>query len=120
MLDSHVYEVAVSQPENADLTISPGRLLHIGEFRLLPENLPKLLALEAEIPSIALQHQDLLCVSFHRSLDGTRTMNYGFWQTLDRFELLLSEDKFAPVRNYWRELSENEVHLYEVVNVFEG
>jgi hypothetical protein len=119
LLDSHVYEVAVSQPEDADLTIQPGRLLHLGEFRMSPENQPRLVALEAQIPIVALQHPDLLCVNFHRSLDGTRTMNYGFWRTLERFSLLLTEDKFKPVREYWRDLAENEFHVYEVVSVFE-
>jgi hypothetical protein len=46
-------------------------------------------------------------------------MNYGFWSTLERFGLFLSEDRFAPVRHYWRGLAENEFHLYEVVSVFE-
>lgn len=120
LLDSHVYEVAVSQPEDADLTIQSGRLLHLGEFRLLPENQPRLVALEAEIPPVAFKHPDILSVNFHRSLDGTRTMNYGLWSTLERFNLLLTEDEFAPIREYWRELAETEFHLYEVVNVFEG
>lgn len=119
VLDSHLYEVAVSQPDDADLTIKSGRLLHLGEFRLLPENQPRLVALEAEIPAISLQHPDLLCVNFHRSLDGTRTMNYGFWSTLDRFDRLLTEERFAPVRDYWRGLAENEFHVYEVASVFE-
>jgi hypothetical protein len=118
LFDSHLYEVVVSQPEQADLTIRPGRLLHLGEFRLLPENQPRLVALEAEIPAISLQHPDLLCVNFHRSLDGTRTMNYGFWSTLERFELLLTEERFTPVRDYWRGLAENEFHVYEVVSAF--
>jgi Antibiotic biosynthesis monooxygenase len=120
LLDSHVYEVAVSKPNDADLTIKPGRLLHLGEFRLLPENQPRLVALEAEIPAISLQHPDLLCVNFHRSLDETRTMNYGFWSTLEHFDKLLTEERFAPVRDYWRGLAENEFHLYEIVSVFEG
>ncbi len=119
LLDSHIYEVAISQPDDADLTIKPGRLLHIGEFRMSPENQPHLVALEAKIPAISLQHPDLLCVNFHRSLDCTRTMNYGFWSTLERFELLLKEDRFAPVRDYWRGLAENEFHVYEVASVFE-
>ncbi|MBF2008373.1 MAG: antibiotic biosynthesis monooxygenase [Chlorogloeopsis fritschii C42_A2020_084] len=118
--DSHVYEVVVSKPDNADLTIELGRLLHLGEFRLLPENQPRLVALEAEIPAISLQHPDLLCVNFHRSLDGTRTMNYGFWNTLEHFDKLLTEERFAPVRDYWRGLAENEFHVYEVVSVFEA
>jgi hypothetical protein len=118
--DSHVYEVAVSKPDDADLTIKQGRLLHLGEFRLLPENQPRLVALEAEIPAISLQHPDLLCVNFHRSLDGTRTMNYGFWNTLEHFDKLLTEERFATVRDYWRGLAENEFHVYEIVSVFEG
>jgi Antibiotic biosynthesis monooxygenase len=120
LLDSHVYEVVVSKPDDADLTIKPGRLLHLGEFRLLPENQPRLVALEAEIPAISLQHPDLLCVNFHRSLDETRTMNYGFWSTLEHFDKLLTEERFAPVRDYWRGLAENEFHIYDVVSVFEG
>ncbi|MBD1852165.1 antibiotic biosynthesis monooxygenase [Leptolyngbya sp. FACHB-711] len=119
LLDSHVYEVVVSQPDDADLTIKAGRLLHLGEFRLSPENQPRLVALEAEIPPISLQHSDLLCVNFHRSLDGTRTMNYGFWSTLEHFNRLLSEERFAPVRDYWRGLAENEFHVYEIASVFE-
>ncbi len=78
LLDSHVYEVVVSQPDDVDLTIKAGRLLHLGKFRLSPENQPRLVALEAEISPISLQHSDLLCVNFHRSLDETRIMNYGF------------------------------------------
>ncbi|MBD2256038.1 antibiotic biosynthesis monooxygenase [Pseudanabaena sp. FACHB-2040] len=119
LLDTHLYEVAVSKPDDADLTIQPGRLLHLGEFRLLPENQPRLIALEAEIPEISLQHPDLLSVNFHRSLDGTRTMNYGFWSNFDRFDLLLKEERFKPVRDYWQGLAENEFHLYEVAGVFE-
>lgn len=117
--DSHVYEVVVSKPDNADLTIEPGRLLHLGEFRLLPEDQSRLVALEAEIPAISLQHPDLLCVNFHRSLDGTRTMNYGFWNTLEHFDKLLTEERFAPVRDYWRGLAENEFHVYKIVSVFD-
>lgn len=120
LLDSHIYEVVVSKPDDADLTIKPGRLLHLGEFRVLPENQSRLIALEAEIPAISLQHPDLLCVNFHRSLDQVRTINYGFWSTLERFDKLLTEERFAPVRNYWRGLAENEFHVYEVVSVFEA
>lgn len=115
LLDSRVYEVTISLPESADLTISPGRLIHLGEFRMKPENQSRLIELERENVTIALEHPDLLSANFHRSLDGTRTMNYGFWQTLDNFELLVKEPKFAPVREYWQGRSESEFHLYEVV-----
>jgi 3-oxoacyl-[acyl-carrier protein] reductase len=51
----------------------------------------------------------------YTSLDGTRTVNYGQWCTLDNFELLLKEPKYEPVREYWKGLAKNEFHLYEVV-----
>jgi hypothetical protein len=101
VLDSNLYEVAVSEPEDADLSIAVGRLIHIGEFRLNnAQDQTRLVELEAAIPQVALQHPDLLSVHFHRSLDGTRTMKYGFWKTLDRFELILTDETFAPLREY--------------------
>jgi hypothetical protein len=72
VLDSNLYEVAVSKPEDADLSIAVGRLIHIGEFRLnIAQDQTRLVELEAAIPQVALQHPDLLSVHFHRSLDGT-------------------------------------------------
>ena len=64
---------------------------------------------------IALQHPDLISASFHRSIDGTRTVNYGQWRSLDDFEALLKEPKYESVRKYWKGLAENEFYLYEVV-----
>lgn len=115
LLDSHVYQVVISKPENVTPTISKGGLIHLGEFRVKPENQQRLVELERENVLIALKHPDLISANFHRSLDGTRTMNYGLWSNLANFELLLKEPKYAPVQDYWRGLAENEFHLYEVV-----
>lgn len=115
LLDSHVYQVVISKPEDVTPTISKGGLIHLGEFRVKPENQQRLVELERENVLIALEHPDLISANFHRSLDGTRTMNYGLWSTLANFELLLKEPKYAPVQDYWRGLAENEFHLYEVV-----
>jgi hypothetical protein len=57
----------------------------------------------------------LTAPNFHRSLDGTRTVNYGQWRSLDDFEVLLKDPKYAPLSEYWRGVAENEFHLYEVV-----
>ena len=38
LLESHVYEVAVSVPEDATLKISPGSLIHLAEFPVKPGN----------------------------------------------------------------------------------
>jgi quinol monooxygenase YgiN len=115
LLDSHVYEVVISQPDDAPLKIAKGDRIHFAEFRVKPENQQRLIELERENVVIALEHPDLISANFHRSLDGTRTANYGQWRSLDNFEALLKEPKYESVREYWKGLAENEFHLYEVV-----
>lgn len=113
--DSHLYEVVVSVPEDATLKISTGGLIHLAEFRVKPENQQRLVELEQENVVIALDHPDLISANFHRALDGTRTINYGQWRSLENFEVLLKEPKYTPLSEYWRGLAENEFHLYEVM-----
>jgi quinol monooxygenase YgiN len=115
LLNSHVYEVVISKPDHATLKITKGDLIHFAEFRVKPENQQRLIELERENVDIALEHPDLISANFHRSLDGTRTANYGQWRSLDNFEDLLKEPKYESVREYWKGLAENEFHLYEVV-----
>lgn len=113
--DSHLYEVVVSVPEDATLKISQGDLIHLAEFRVKPEDQQRLVELERKYVKIGLDHPDLISANFHRSLDGTRTVNYGQWRSLENFDLLLKEPKYAPLSEYWQGLAENEFHLYEVV-----
>ncbi len=115
LLDSHVYEVVISKPDNAPLKIAKGDLIHFAEFRVKQEFQQRLIELERENVLIVLEHPDLISANFHRSLDGTRTVNYGQWRSLDNFEALLKEPKYKSVREYWQGLAENEFHLYEVV-----
>jgi quinol monooxygenase YgiN len=115
LLDVHIYEVSISQPDEASLNIERGDLIHFAEFRVQPEHQQHLIDLERENVLIALQHPDLISANFHRSLDGTRTANYGQWRSLANFEALLQEPKYESVREYWKGLAENEFHLYEVV-----
>lgn len=115
LLDSHIYEVTISKPDSAILKIATGDRIHFAEFRVEPENQQRLIDLERENVIIALQHPDLISANFHRSLDGTRTVNYGQWRALDNFDALLKEPKYESVREYWKDLAENEFHLYEVV-----
>lgn len=115
MLDSHVFEVVISKPEDATLKITKGGLIHLAEFRVKPENQQRLVELERENVVIGLQHPDLISANFHRSLDGTRTVNYGQWRTIDNFEALLKEPKYAQLSKYYEGIAANEFHLYEVV-----
>lgn len=113
--ESHVYEVAVSKPEDAPLKIVQGGLIHLAEFRVKPENQQRLVELEREYVGVGLQNPGLLSANFHRSLDGVHTVNYGQWRSQEDFKELLKDPKYAPLSEYWQGLAENEFHLYEVV-----
>ena len=115
LLDSRIYEVVISKPDDATLKITKGDLIHFAEFQVKPENQERLIELERENVVIALEHPDLISANFHRSLDGERTANYGQWRSLNNFEALLEEPRYESVREYWKGLAENEFHLYEVV-----
>lgn len=112
--DIHIYEVAVSFPEDSTLVIAKSTLIHFAEFRVQPKNQERLVELERENGAIALENPGLISFHFHRSLDGVRTVNYGQWRSVQDFEALL-EPKYAVLREYWQGLAENEFHLYEVV-----
>ena len=113
--ESHVYEVAVSKPDDANLTISKGGLIHLAEFRVAPENQQHLVELEKEYVGVGLQNPGLLSANFHRSLDGVHTVNYGQWSSFAEFEELLKDPKYKPLSEYWQGIAENQFHLYEVV-----
>jgi quinol monooxygenase YgiN len=113
--ESHIYEVVVSQPDDANLKITKGGLIHLAEFRVKPENQMRLVELEREYVGVGLQNPGLVSANFHRSLDGVHNVNYGQWRSFDDFEELLKDAKYAPLNEYWRGLAENQFHLYEVV-----
>ncbi|MGH7999558.1 MAG: antibiotic biosynthesis monooxygenase [Brasilonema sp.] len=113
--ESHVYEVVVSLPDDAELKITKGGKIHLAEFRMKPENQMRLVELEREYLPLGLQNPGLLSGNFHRSLDGVHNVNYGQWRSFEDFEELLKDPKYKPLSKYWQGLAENEFHLYEVV-----
>lgn len=113
--EAHVYEVTVSKPDEANLKIVKGGLIHLAEFRVAPENQMRLVELEKEFVEIGLQNPGLLSANFHRSLDGVHTVNYGQWCSFADFEELLKDPKYKPLSEYWQGIAENQFHLYEVI-----
>lgn len=113
--ESHIYEVAISKPDDANLKITKGGLIHLAEFRVAPENQMRLVELEKEYVGVGLQNPGLLSANFHRSLDGVHTVNYGQWRSFTDFEELLKDPKYKPLSEYWQGIAENQFHLYEVI-----
>ncbi|WP_013321362.1 antibiotic biosynthesis monooxygenase family protein [Gloeothece verrucosa] len=114
--DIHIYEVVLSQSKIGTPTISKGGYIaHFAQFKLTPDNQPRMLELAAENIGKAMQLPGLVSANFHRSLDGTRVINYGQWLNADAIEELKKQPGFASDAPYWEGIADNEHHLYEVV-----
>lgn len=114
--DLHIYEVVASETKIGPPKITAGgHLAHFAEFRMQPENQPRMVDLAKEHVVPAMNQPGLLSANFHRSLDGTRVINYGQWENAEAIEELRKQPGFGSDKPYWDGLAENEFHLYEVV-----
>lgn len=114
--DSHVYEVVVSESKVGTPKISQGGYIaHFAEFRLQPDKQPQMVELAKEHVGKAMEFPGLISANFHRSIDGTRVINYGQWLDQQTIEELRKQPGFGSESPYWEGLAENEFHLYEVV-----
>jgi quinol monooxygenase YgiN len=119
-VQSHLFEIIASQ-SMPETPVPPkitkgGYLTHFAEFRMKPENQPKLVELQKEyLPKSFEENKGLVSASFHRSLDGLMSINYGQWLSQEAFEEILKVPGFEKGKGYWVGLAENEFHLYDVV-----
>lgn len=119
--DSHVYEIVASESKVGIPEISEGKyFIHFAEFSLKPENQPKMVELAKEHLKPAMEQPGLLSATFHRSLDGTRVINYGQWENQDAISELVKKPGFSKAAPYWEGIAENKYHLYQVVKVVNG
>ena len=115
--DSHVYEVIISKSKIGTPKITKGKYItHFAEFRMSPDSQPRMVELAKEHVNQAMQLPGLLSANFHRSLDGTRVINYGQWENENVIEELRKQPGFGSEAPYWEGIAENEFHLYEVVH----
>ena len=115
--DSHVYEIVASESKVGTPQIAEGEyIVHFAEFSMQPENQPKMVELAQEHVKPAMEQPGLISATFHRSLDGTRVINYGQWQDKKAIEELVKQPGFGKDKPYWDGIAENEYHLYEVVH----
>ena len=114
--DIHIYEVAISESKEGTPKIKQGQYItHFAEFRMPPENQPRMMELAKENVGKAMELPGLISANFHRSLDGTRVINYGQWLDRETIENLKKQPGFGGESEYWSGIAENEHHLYEVV-----
>ena len=114
--DSHVYEIVTSETKVGTPEIKEGEyIVHVAEFDMQPENQPRLVELAKEHVKPAMEQPGLISATFHRSLDGTRVINYGQWADEQAIEELKKQPGFSKDKPYWEGLADNEYHLYKVV-----
>lgn len=119
--DSHVYEIATSESKVGTPEIKEGEyIVHVAEFSMPAENQPRLVELAKEHVKSAMEQPGLISATFHRSLDGTRVINYGQWENKEAIEELQKQPGFSKDKPYWEGLADNLYHLYEVVNTVDS
>lgn len=115
--DSHVYEIVTSESKVGTPKINPREYIaHFAEFSMSPENQPPMIELAKEHIKPAMQQPGLISATFHRSLDGTRVINYGQWSDEQAIAELTKQPGFGKDKPYWDGIAENEYHLYRVVH----
>jgi quinol monooxygenase YgiN len=116
--DSHVYEIIASESKIGTPKITEGEYFtHFAEFSMQPENQPKMVELAKEHLKPAMEQPGLISATFHRSLDGTRVINYGQWENQKAIAELIQKPGFSKAAPYWEGIADNEYHLYQVVKV---
>lgn len=114
--DSHLYEIVASASKVGHPQINAGEYyVHFAEFRMPPENQPRMVELAKEHVGPAMSLPGLVSANFHRSLDGERVINYGQWDNEEAIYTLTQRPGFGKEDGYWTGLAENEFHLYEVL-----
>ena len=114
--DIHVYEIVISESKEGTPKIEQGQYItHFAEFRMSPEKQPRMVESAQENVVKAMELPGLISANFHRSLDGTRVINYGQWLDRETIENLKKQPGFGGDSEYWTGIAENEHHLYEVV-----
>jgi quinol monooxygenase YgiN len=115
--DSHVYEIVASESKVGIPEIKESEYFtHFAEFRMKPENQPRMVELAKEHIQLAMEQPGLISATFHRSLDGTRVINYGQWENQNAISELTKRPGFSKETPYWDGMADNEFHLYEVIH----
>ena len=115
--DSHIYEIVTSESKVGTPEIKEGEyFIHFAEFSMIPANQPKMVELAKEHVKLAMEQAGLISATFHRSLDGTRVINYGQWANQEAIAELVKKPGFSKAEPYWQGIADNEYHLYEVVH----
>jgi quinol monooxygenase YgiN len=90
----------------------------VNTFRVDPERQDALLQLLADATEqVIARLPGFVSATFHRSLDGTRVLNYARWESREAFEAIFRNPEALEHMRAIRELATGDPALYAVVSV---
>ena len=94
----------------------------VNVFTVAPEDQQRLLDLLVEATEVVISKQPgFVSANLHKSLDGTKVVNYAQWRTREAFEAMLQNpDAGTHMEEAGRIAQKFEPHLYEVTFVDEA
>ncbi|MBD2249265.1 antibiotic biosynthesis monooxygenase [Nostoc sp. FACHB-888] len=118
--DAHLFEIFAEEPKESELHLSPDMkgLINFGIFKMKqPENQPRFVELFRQALQMVAGQPGLISTHTHRSLDGWRCINFGYWRTLEEYTAMDNNRPFSPLFGEMLELANNEYQktLHEVV-----
>jgi antibiotic biosynthesis monooxygenase (ABM) superfamily enzyme len=99
----------------ATIQVNTGAVTQINVFTVAPENQQALIDLLQEAANFASQVPGWISASIHRSLDGTRVVNYAQSKDLDSAQRVIEALRAAGWLDRNKALGEAHPGLYEVV-----
>lgn len=100
----------------ATISAERGVVTLVNVFTVQPEDQQRLVDLLVEATQTTMNRMPgYVSANIHRSLDGTRVVNYAQWRSREDFEAMLRNPEAAPHMRAAAEIAERfEPHLYEV------
>jgi quinol monooxygenase YgiN len=93
----------------------------INVFSVAPENQQPLLDLLVHATREVMAKQPgFVSANFHKSVDGTRVVNYAQWASKEAFEAMMRNPEARPHMEAAARLATYEAHLYEVWSTYES
>ncbi|MFC3454768.1 hypothetical protein [Amycolatopsis speibonae] len=122
LLESRTYKVVfversdgVDKPTEVSADATP--LAHFGMFTVSTDKQARMIELARRYAPNSLTTPGLTAIDFHRSLDGTRVVNFGLWTTFDSFDSLLDKDGFENEAPYWTGVADFQPDFFDIATV---
>jgi heme-degrading monooxygenase HmoA len=120
--DAHLYEIFATTPQASEIYIATDMegLINFGIFKLKqPENQPRFMELFRQALQMVSGQHGLISTHAHRSLDGWRCINFGYWRSLEDYTAMDRDRPFSSLFGEMLDLADNEYQktLHEVFYV---